>query len=158
MRTLFLAVALAAALPVSAAAPRRMANPSCTVRVSSPEAPQTDTDRAPRFKATDVEDLRFDLTFSQRLYEGLGSGDHVAELRVFTPRGRLYQTLSVPFTTNAARQGQKVKVDGYPREMLTQVTGIPCHVAENALNCVALGTGLAMEHFEFFKGSLVQRI
>ena len=42
--------------------------------------------------------------------------------------------------------------------LLTQVTGVPCHVAENALNCVALGTGLAMEHFEFFKGSLVQRI
>ena len=26
-------------------------------------------------------------------------------------------------------------------KLLTQVTGIPCHVAENALNCVAVGTG-----------------
>lgn len=43
-------------------------------------------------------------------------------------------------------------------KLLTQVTGVPCHVAENSLSCVALGTGLAMEHFEFFKGSLVQRI
>jgi rod shape-determining protein MreB len=42
--------------------------------------------------------------------------------------------------------------------LLTQVTGVPCHVAENALNCVALGTGLALEHLEFFKNSLVQRI
>lgn len=42
--------------------------------------------------------------------------------------------------------------------LLTQVTGVPCHVAENALNCVALGTGLAMEHFDFFRKSLVQRI
>jgi len=42
--------------------------------------------------------------------------------------------------------------------LLTQVTGVPCHVAENPLNCVALGTGLALEHFEFFKKSLVQRI
>ncbi|MEX1297192.1 MAG: rod shape-determining protein [Candidatus Limnocylindrales bacterium] len=42
--------------------------------------------------------------------------------------------------------------------LLTQVTGVPCHVAENALNCVALGTGLAMEHFEFFKSSLVQKV
>jgi rod shape-determining protein MreB len=41
--------------------------------------------------------------------------------------------------------------------LLTQVTGVPCHVAENALNCVALGAGLAMQHFEFFKNSLVQR-
>ena len=24
-------------------------------------------------------------------------------------------------------------------KLLTQVTGVPCHVAENALNCVALG-------------------
>src|SRR5688500_5723547 len=39
-------------------------------------------------------------------------------------------------------------------KLLTQVTGVPCHVAENALNCVALGTGLALEHFEFFRKSL----
>ena len=43
-------------------------------------------------------------------------------------------------------------------KLLTQVTGVPCHVAENALNCVALGTGLALEHFDFFKKSLVQQI
>jgi rod shape-determining protein MreB and related proteins len=43
-------------------------------------------------------------------------------------------------------------------KLLTQVTGVPCHVAENSLNCVALGTGLALEHFDFFKKSLVQTI
>ena len=43
-------------------------------------------------------------------------------------------------------------------KLLTQVTGVPCHVAENPLNCVALGTGLALEHFDFFRKSLVQRI
>ena len=43
-------------------------------------------------------------------------------------------------------------------KLLTQVTGVPCHVAENSLNCVALGTGLALEHFDFFKKSLVQQI
>jgi actin-like ATPase involved in cell morphogenesis len=32
------------------------------------------------------------------------------------------------------------------------------HAAENPLNCVALGTGLALEHFDFFKKSLVQRV
>jgi rod shape-determining protein MreB len=36
-------------------------------------------------------------------------------------------------------------------KLLTQVTGVPCHVADNALHCVALGTGVALEHFEFFK-------
>src|SRR3954468_19424442 len=43
-------------------------------------------------------------------------------------------------------------------KLLTRVTGVPCHVAENALNCVALGTGLALEHFDFFRKSLVQKI
>jgi len=43
-------------------------------------------------------------------------------------------------------------------KLLTQVTGVPCHVAENALNCVALGTGLALEHFDFFKKSLVSAV
>ncbi|MGZ9277208.1 MAG: rod shape-determining protein MreB [Candidatus Limnocylindrales bacterium] len=43
-------------------------------------------------------------------------------------------------------------------KLLTQVTGVPCHVAENALDCVALGTGIALEHFDFFKTSLVQQI
>ena len=40
-------------------------------------------------------------------------------------------------------------------QMLTQVTGIPCHVAENALNSVAVGTGMALEHFGTFRKSLV---
>ena len=39
-------------------------------------------------------------------------------------------------------------------KLLTQVTGVPCHVAENPLDCVALGTGIALEHFDFFKKSL----
>src|SRR6185437_9791811 len=39
--------------------------------------------------------------------------------------------------------------------LLTQVTGIPCHVAENALNCVAVGTGLALEQYTTFRKSLV---
>jgi len=36
-------------------------------------------------------------------------------------------------------------------KLLTQVTGVPCHVADNALHCVALGTGIALQHFDFFK-------
>ena len=40
--------------------------------------------------------------------------------------------------------------------LLTQVTGIPCHVADNALNSVAVGTGLALEHFDEFRKSLVR--
>jgi rod shape-determining protein MreB and related proteins len=43
-------------------------------------------------------------------------------------------------------------------KLLTQVTGVPCHVAENPLDCVALGTGMALEHFDTFKDSLVQQV
>ena len=36
-------------------------------------------------------------------------------------------------------------------KLLTQVTGVPCHVADDPINCVARGTGLALEHFDFYK-------
>jgi rod shape-determining protein MreB len=42
--------------------------------------------------------------------------------------------------------------------LLTQVTGIPCHVAENALNCVAVGTGMALEHINLYRKSLVSSL
>jgi len=41
-------------------------------------------------------------------------------------------------------------------QLLTQVTGIPCHVADNALNSVAVGTGMALEHFDQFRKSFVR--
>jgi rod shape-determining protein MreB len=39
--------------------------------------------------------------------------------------------------------------------LLTQVTGIPAHVAENALFSVAVGTGMALEQLPAFRRSLV---
>jgi rod shape-determining protein MreB and related proteins len=41
-------------------------------------------------------------------------------------------------------------------ELLTQVTGIPCFVADNPLACVALGTGMALENLEVLKDSLTE--
>jgi len=40
-------------------------------------------------------------------------------------------------------------------KLLTQVTGVACYSADNPLYCVAKGTGLALEHFDSFKKSLV---
>lgn len=40
-------------------------------------------------------------------------------------------------------------------KLLTSVTGVPCHVAEHPLNCVAIGTGRAMENFEVMRDSLL---
>ncbi len=42
-------------------------------------------------------------------------------------------------------------------ELLTDETGIPCHVADQPLMCVALGTGIALEHFEVLRKVLVPK-
>jgi rod shape-determining protein MreB len=38
--------------------------------------------------------------------------------------------------------------------LLTQETGVPCQVAENPMDCVAIGSGAALEHLEVIKRSL----
>jgi rod shape-determining protein MreB len=38
--------------------------------------------------------------------------------------------------------------------LLTQETGVPCQVAENPLNCVAIGAGVALDHLDVIKRSL----
>jgi rod shape-determining protein MreB len=40
-------------------------------------------------------------------------------------------------------------------KMLTQVTGVPCVVAEEPLLCVVRGTGIALDNLEEYKRSLV---
>lgn len=37
--------------------------------------------------------------------------------------------------------------------LFTQITEIPCRVADNALDCVAIGTGRALEHFDAIEES-----
>jgi rod shape-determining protein MreB len=39
-------------------------------------------------------------------------------------------------------------------ELLTEVTGVPCYVADQPANCVAIGTGLALEYIEILRDSL----
>ncbi|MCH7811691.1 MAG: rod shape-determining protein, partial [Chloroflexi bacterium] len=38
--------------------------------------------------------------------------------------------------------------------LLTQEIGIPCHVADNPLECTAIGSGVALEHLDVIKRSL----
>lgn len=42
-------------------------------------------------------------------------------------------------------------------KLMTKVTGVPCHVAEDALLCVARGTGVAIENIELYKRSISKR-
>ncbi len=39
-------------------------------------------------------------------------------------------------------------------DLLTEVTGVPCYVADDPLACVAIGTGLALEHMDILRDSL----
>ncbi|MBP8251096.1 MAG: rod shape-determining protein [Herpetosiphon sp.] len=39
-------------------------------------------------------------------------------------------------------------------ELLTEVTGVPCYVADQPANCVAIGTGLALENLAILHDSL----
>lgn len=42
-------------------------------------------------------------------------------------------------------------------KLMTDMTGVPCHVAEDALLCVVRGTGVAMENIELYKRSINRR-
>ena len=39
-------------------------------------------------------------------------------------------------------------------DLLMEVTGVPCYVADDPLSCVAVGTGLALEHLDVLSDSL----
>lgn len=42
-------------------------------------------------------------------------------------------------------------------KLLTQVTGVVCHVAEDPLLCVARGTGIALENLDLYKRSIARK-
>ncbi len=41
--------------------------------------------------------------------------------------------------------------------LMTHITGVPCHVAEDALLCVVRGTGVALENIELYKRSISKK-
>lgn len=41
--------------------------------------------------------------------------------------------------------------------LMTELTGVPCHVAEDALLCVVRGTGVALENIDLYKRSIIRR-
>jgi len=42
-------------------------------------------------------------------------------------------------------------------ELISQATGVPCYVAENPLLCVVKGAGIALEHLEIYKRSVMSK-
>ncbi|MEK7504298.1 MAG: rod shape-determining protein [Patescibacteria group bacterium] len=42
-------------------------------------------------------------------------------------------------------------------KFMTEMTGVPCHVAEEPLMCVARGTGVALENLDLYKKSITKK-
>jgi|SRR3989344_881662 len=42
-------------------------------------------------------------------------------------------------------------------KLLTEETGVPCHVAEDAMLCVAKGTGIALDNLDLYKRAITKR-
>ncbi len=42
-------------------------------------------------------------------------------------------------------------------KLMTQETGVPCHVAEDPMLCVARGTGIALENIDLYKRSITKK-
>lgn len=42
-------------------------------------------------------------------------------------------------------------------KLMTQETGVPCHVAEEPMLCVARGTGIALENIDLYKRSITKK-
>ena len=86
----------------------------CTaLLVTSPQQPPPALSTA--FSARRILDLRFG-TFVRRPADG----SHLVELKVYTPRGHLYQTLSVPFASAGTPRGLRT-VEGEARPLPKQV-------------------------------------
>jgi hypothetical protein len=87
------------------------------IQVLSPQSKHPG--RNARFSATEILDLEFRVLLARPL-----SGDHRLDLRVYSPDGQLYQTLTVPFHTlerggaastgGRARRGKR-KLSDYPQ-------------------------------------------
>ncbi len=126
--SLVLASGLVAALAVAQSPSRSSAGRSCVrVEVSaspgSPSrvpSPAAVVGTAPSFSATRILDLDFTVLFPAGL-----EGEHVVELRVFTPDARLYRSLATPFARGAQPQAVRT-VEGYarpvPQQALRQVS------------------------------------
>ncbi len=74
---------------------------------------------SPRFSVTKILDLTFTVLFPPSI-----EGDHVVELRVFTPDAQLYRSVAMPVSRGPASPARAV--EGYarpvPQKALTQVS------------------------------------
>lgn len=86
-----------------ASAQRRREQRQCyALQVADPASQEQATrgrTRNPKFSASQILDLRFRV-----LMDSAMSGEHDLELKLYTPKGHLYQTLSATFNAKANNQ------------------------------------------------------
>ncbi|MCP3964196.1 MAG: hypothetical protein GY719_40720 [bacterium] len=100
--------AVPAAFAVAPAAEAADRAPSrCRVAVTSEQSDGRGT-----FSATEILDLDFRVRLAPEV-----EGEHLLHVRVHTPNGHLYQTLTLPFSTDPNRAGSRRTVDGFPRPL-----------------------------------------
>jgi len=73
-----------------------------------------------RFAATKVTDIEFAIVFSPPIAAQFKDA-HIVEFRVYTPAGNLYESLSIPITTDSGKAGQRHRVPSYPDLVPIQV-------------------------------------
>ena len=72
------------------------------------------------FSATEIIDVDLSVLFPPGIAAKF-AGNHKIEVRIYTPRGHLYQSMTVPFTSDPTRKGNHVTIDGYPQQLETQL-------------------------------------
>lgn len=112
-----IALAQVASTPAAAARPPREvpapAGSCAAIVVTAPEAKTSARTQA--FSATKILDLQLAALLRTRL-----QGDHTLEMKVYTPRGHLYQVLTVPFSAAAVSAARTRLVEGYPEPLREQ--------------------------------------
>lgn len=106
-RLVFALLFAAAAFPLAA---QSTAHGCVAVTVGSPQKNGGRFDTA--FSATQVIDVDFSIVFTPGAAHQF-AGDHLVEFRIYGPRGHLYQSMTIPFSADAAN-GRKVAVPSYP--------------------------------------------
>jgi hypothetical protein len=107
-RTMFLVLAVLTGSASFVAA----AEPQC-VGVTAGSAAQRGRPATPVFSATQVVDVDLDVLFSPAAALRL-TGHHVVEVRIYSPKGNLYQSISVPFSFDRTNRPRERRLDDYP--------------------------------------------
>jgi hypothetical protein len=116
-------LAFTLALLLAPAAVHAQAAGCAAITVSAPGTTQPRNAKVPAFSVSGVVNLDLAVLFKPGSVNRFEAGAHVAEFRVYSPTGALYQSMSVPFTSDSKKKGQPQRLDGYLRPIPTQVLG-----------------------------------